>query len=285
MKAVYNLLTISSILASVNCLALHANDFDGDGKVDPFSIIKNIDDAQLSINSSKIATSKNFKIPIRGDCGQINIFPQINGAGFFVDQSCPGRQGQISRESYLWSEDLKTWIFDKIIQGESIDPASGNLPVLIIDHAECCTPIDQRNSLKTQSKETASLEINRKLTKTASIFSDKALLAEALKEWDEYSASDLGKLITQKNLANANDLAYYLQQNKKPLEASIILSSITQNFPERTVAYLNLGDALWDLNSPGFQEASRKYYKIYSEKMKSSGKQNNIPKRVEERTQ
>ncbi|MBL3658889.1 tetratricopeptide repeat protein [Fulvivirga sediminis] len=79
-----------------------------------------------------------------------------------------------------------------------------------------------------------------------------------------------------------NDIAYYLEQSGAYVEAENILNIIIDKYPERTVAYINLGDAYWGL---GKKEEAREAYYSYIHKMKEAGKESKIPTRVHDRLQ
>jgi len=83
-------------------------------------------------------------------------------------------------------------------------------------------------------------------------------------------------------LIKYNDIAYYLEQSGAYEEAIFILEKIIKEFPNRTVAYINLGDAYWGL---GEKEKAKEAYKTYIKQMKASGKENKIPKHILDRTQ
>jgi hypothetical protein len=85
---------------------------------------------------------------------------------------------------------------------------------------------------------------------------------------------------SKENLTKYNDIAYYLEQSKEYDEAVFLLEKIINVFPDRTVAYLNLGDAYWGL---GNTDKAKKAYKIYFGQMKESRKGPKIPYRVLER--
>ena len=51
--------------------------------------------------------------------------------------------------------------------------------------------------------------------------------------------------LSKENLREYNDIAYYLEQSKAYDEAVFLLEKIIKEFPNRTVAYINLGDAYW----------------------------------------
>lgn len=79
------------------------------------------------------------------------------------------------------------------------------------------------------------------------------------------------------NLTFYNNKAYYLEQSGLYEEAIYILKKIVEEFPYRTVAYINLGDAYWGL---GKKEKARQAYKTYVKQMKANGKEPKIPKQV-----
>lgn len=74
-----------------------------------------------------------------------------------------------------------------------------------------------------------------------------------------------------------NDIGYYLEQSGLYEEAIYILEKIIEAYPERTVAYINLGDAYWGM---GNYIKAKESYKVYIKQMKNKGKENIIPKRV-----
>ncbi|WP_378184178.1 tetratricopeptide repeat protein [Aquimarina sp. SS2-1] len=74
-----------------------------------------------------------------------------------------------------------------------------------------------------------------------------------------------------------NDIAYYLEQAKAYEEAVFLLEKIVEEVPDRTVAYINLGDAYWGLDE---KEKAKEAYKTYVDQMKTKGKEAKIPKRV-----
>ena len=85
---------------------------------------------------------------------------------------------------------------------------------------------------------------------------------------------------TKKNLTPYNNIAYYLQEAGANEEAVFLLKKIIAKFPNRTVAYYNLGDAYWAL---GNKEKARKAYTTYIEQMCDKGLQKKIPKVVMKR--
>ena len=74
-----------------------------------------------------------------------------------------------------------------------------------------------------------------------------------------------------------NDYGFYLWKNGMPTEAVKVLRVVVKRNCDRIPAYLNLADALWDIDE---KSEAYKNYDIYVKKMKISGKENKIPERV-----
>ena len=87
--------------------------------------------------------------------------------------------------------------------------------------------------------------------------------------------------IHDKTVVQINDLAYYYSlYHPKSYTLVEIYRDIIQKFPNRTVAYYNLGDAYWEL---GEKKKAIKAYTTYIEQMCHKGLQKKIPKVVLER--
>ena len=79
---------------------------------------------------------------------------------------------------------------------------------------------------------------------------------------------------TPQTLTSYNNIAYYLQKAGANEEAIYLLEKIIAKFPQRTVAYYNLGDAYWAV---GDKTKAIKAYTIYIEQMCKAGKDKKIP--------
>lgn len=77
-----------------------------------------------------------------------------------------------------------------------------------------------------------------------------------------------------------NDYGYYLQKCGRHKEAIVAFQAVIKALPERTCAYLNLADSLYDSKSP---KSARTNYLTYREQMEKNGKSGNVPARVLER--
>jgi tetratricopeptide (TPR) repeat protein len=88
--------------------------------------------------------------------------------------------------------------------------------------------------------------------------------------------------LSKYNCNQYNDIAYYLQQAGANQESAYLLEKIIEKFPDRTVAYFNLGDACYGL---GDKTKAIKAYQTYIDQMKKKGWEKKIPKWVLERVQ
>jgi tetratricopeptide (TPR) repeat protein len=83
------------------------------------------------------------------------------------------------------------------------------------------------------------------------------------------------------NVNKYNDLGFFLEQGKKYHEAVELLEKVVNAVPNRTVAYINLGDAYFGLkDSVKAKEAYLKYIDL----IKKENKEKKIPQRVLDRS-
>lgn len=83
-----------------------------------------------------------------------------------------------------------------------------------------------------------------------------------------------------KELVKSNDMAYFFEQAKYYKEAIYMLEKILEKYPNRTVAYYNLGDAYWELEE---KEKAIEAYQTYINQMNEQGKSKRIPQAVKDR--
>lgn len=204
-----------------------------------------------------------------------------------LDASYFSRSGTLYQEFYEWNDHNKDFVLQKIINGEQKDYINEIFTIKIdgIEWFECCLSLANRennrkyvlNNEQVRNKTIQLLNLIRKKIKSNKTDELKSLI-------DIYSAYELSKILDEDNVLIINDLAYYLI-NDGNIEASIILlERITEKFPQRVVAKLNLADAYWEA---GFENhlisKSIKFYKEYIDLMTKKGIRNKIPKRVFDR--
>ncbi len=93
----------------------------------------------------------------------------------------------------------------------------------------------------------------------------------------------IGKFpLSLKTLLTYNNIAYYLQKTGANKESIYLLEKILKKYPNRTVAYYNIGDAYWEL---GDKEKAKQAYSTYIKQMKAKGKEKRIPRTLIKRVQ
>jgi tetratricopeptide (TPR) repeat protein len=88
------------------------------------------------------------------------------------------------------------------------------------------------------------------------------------------------KLYFKNDITFTNNIAYFLERSGKYAHAIEFLKDIIKQYPNRTVAYYNLGDAYW---GDGDKIKAKQSYKKYIELMKKAGKEKRIPQKVKDR--
>ena len=98
---------------------------------------------------------------------------------------------------------------------------------------------------------------------------------------EDYKQSNYEKFMDYKEfIVIINDYGFLMEQAGKEENAIYVLNYVLTLSPERTVAHLNLADALY---KSGKSEEAKKYYSSYIELMKKDGNEKEIPARVYER--
>jgi len=105
---------------------------------------------------------------------------------------------------------------------------------------------------------------------------DKVSVQTFIEQFEAVGIEDILP-ITRKNVGKFNDVAFFMERNKHYKSAIKILNKVIKKYPNRTVAYINLGDAYWALDQK--EEAKNAYIK-YVDLMKKNNKQKRIPKQI-----
>lgn len=80
--------------------------------------------------------------------------------------------------------------------------------------------------------------------------------------------------LSVKTLGSLNDIGYYLEQMNVLDAAEVMLKAILKTYPDRMVAYLNLGDVYRKLNQ---KDKAKEMYRVYSRKMGDKKLERQIP--------
>jgi len=86
--------------------------------------------------------------------------------------------------------------------------------------------------------------------------------------------------VSLSNVVHYNNIGYYLDEAGYHEGAIYVLNEVVSAFPNRTVAYINLGDAYWGLEK--YSEA-REAYQTYIRLMRENNREQRIPQRVLDR--
>jgi len=105
-----------------------------------------------------------------------------------------------------------------------------------------------------------------------------------------YSEYSIGKIkamfeaypLSKRNVTQYNNIAYYFEKHKAFEQSTFVLEKILDQYPTRTVAYINLGDAYWGLDKRIKAKAA---YQKYVELMKANEREHKIPQKVLERVE
>ena len=86
--------------------------------------------------------------------------------------------------------------------------------------------------------------------------------------------------ISKSNVSSYNNIAYFLEKKGLSTQSIFLLEKIIKKFPNRTVAYINLGDAYW---GTGQKDEAKEAYKKYVSQMNQKGFSTKIPERISNR--
>ena len=235
-------------------------DANGDGIKDVVSYIKkdlqkypDLDEPLLDITiKTKL---KSYRFNSYYSTNNTNISSCGSGC-ILISQSRGGYSGVDLKDYYIFDKQRDYWFLEKTIEGNIVKKLDKSKRIDYI--------------------------LDPKFTLSEFLLKCKEKNIEVLNSLnEEYINFYLNKyLLSIKNLTTYNDIAYYLQKKEMNKEAIYLLEKILKKYPNRTVAYYNLGDAYWEI---GDKEKAIKAYKTYIEQMKTKGKEKRIPKKIKNR--
>ena len=83
--------------------------------------------------------------------------------------------------------------------------------------------------------------------------------------------------LDKNTVTSYNNNAFYLGKENRYDVAIYILNKVIDKYPNRMVAYINLGDLYWD---NGSKKEAIKIYQDYIQKMNALGKEGKIPEKI-----
>jgi len=187
---------------------------------------------------------------------------------------------------YKYNIMMKDWFLSKAIS-ESMDnmeyrmyydfqyyPGTQAIDGTVIDIKNASTETKNERALRLQQEfssiynEMESLYKSKKLSSSKKTFCDEKEIAEII-----YNVP-----INNKNVENYNNLGFFMGKTTNNLQCGLyILQYIIDKVPERTPAYINIGDIY---NNLGEKEHAKENYKIYVKQMKKEGNGMKIPNRI-----
>ncbi|QDP85775.1 hypothetical protein FNJ88_09540 [Chryseobacterium sp. SNU WT5] len=269
-------------------------DFNNDLITDYMEIINNNSDKIINIflgsSAGKFDLVKNFSIS-NDDFSEVEN-PLQN---FFISKGKPGEiiygasccANFKTTETYYYKFFKNNWFLFKT----SVSNVEGDfIPAISIEINDLSKSIDGKVATnKTEYNiEITKLKRNNlehllnydKKYRTA--YKNKTLKFVNTLGFDELAEMTYFIPITEANVNSYNDIAFYNSFTKDGNNSSIfLLKKIIHQFPDRVVAYLNLGDSYWANEN---KEQAEIVYKKYIEIMKTQNKDlSKIPQRVFER--
>ncbi|AZB08165.1 hypothetical protein EG344_04485 [Chryseobacterium sp. G0162] len=271
-------------------------DFNKDNKVDYLQILdKSPEEKQVKIflqgANNKFSETKSFMVN-NDDFTEVedpvnNLFiSSIKPGEIIVGASCCGNFKTTETHYYKFIKD--NWYLYKT----SISTVDDDfIPNITMDMNNLSNSIDNKtadnndiynkdikeskeNSLSNFSK---SLVLLKSASKTNALNKQNTIDIETIAEWLYFNP------LNENNLNDYNDIAYYNAYTKDGNLSSIfLLKEIIEKYPNRVVAYLNLGDSYWTFDN---KEKAKEAYLKYIDLMKSQKKDTSkIPQRVYDRT-
>lgn len=193
---------------------------------------------------------------------------------------------------YQFNLEFQNWFLIKQIEYNS-NISSGNFtnPIINIEYTNGTNGIDgTKISIEQATKmskddrvQQFQIELNVMHDTLLYIYNSKSFNKIPKEYFDNIRIAELLENIevTSENVEMFNNIAFVLGLSSKGLYNSIlILKNVISVVPSRTVAYLNLADAYWEINEKAL---AKEAYKTYVNLMIKDGKEKKIPAQVYER--
>lgn len=298
---------ISLVAFSTLAIFVQANDcnydFDQDKKCDSYTVAPLNETEGLNLLTISLGSGKNIS-------GVFNTGSAGIASGYIpgdiivpLDFYSP-RTVEQSTYTFRWKNRLQDWVLikesnwsepyrDEIysLSGEPI-PEKAKFPTEFeVKRIKCCVllsdfkeqipvyhALGKDQSIAAINEDIDYLKTMLKLGKKSSLFYKAA---PAHEENRTPIPADLiyeiSTALTVQNVEPLNNYAFYMQQTGSNILATMLLRSIYEKYPQRTVTKINLADSYWEI---GLKEKSCHLYGEYTRDMLSAGKKSLIPSRV-----
>ncbi|WP_141715414.1 hypothetical protein [Burkholderia ubonensis] len=291
MRHLYIVVTGSIVLLVGFCVSAIAGDgestitgyFEGDAVLGEFTYKNSADGKGLVISyySPSINKVLTYNVAKYDECSAMSMYRMRNTRQVVVDGSCSSQGGQIYKYVYEWSGARKNWCLVREITGEREDIYLGAVVSSErVFRVKNCAILGADEPYSYESDTEVARDIAAEIKKFRGSVSSKEMLRRYLDSLPSYSISEMAWYINSDNVRDINDLAFYLSKNGRSYDVLPLLEKIVREFPERTVAKLNLADAYWDGD---FKERGALFYRKYYEDMVSRKLEKKVPNRVLDR--
>ena len=264
------------LICGIFAISLNATelkiDANGDGNIDTVSYypIKGQGEPLLKVNIKTKVKTYSFMYYYSTNTAKI----ESCGPGCLIGiQVQGGNYGLDLKEYFQYDRKRTNWFLTKRVELVPRE-IKKNGSIISIQRDEKDTIYDESLTIDYIISPKYSLQEFVSAVKTMDI----ALKNSLSKEYVSYYLEKFP--LSSKNLTTYNNIAYYLQKASANKEAIYLLEKILKKYPNRTVAYYNLGDAYWAI---GEKEKAKQAYRTYIKQMKAKGKEKKIPKTVLQR--
>ena len=254
--------------------------FEGGTVPGKFQYRDSEDGARLLINyySPSLNKTLTYSVGKFDECSVMAMYGIPNSNQIVVDGSCFSRGGQIYEYIYEWNSRKENWCLIREITGERPDPALGRIaPSERVSRVKGCPVLGMVGPYSYESRVETTKNIAVELKKFRNSSGERKILIEYLNSIRSYDAAELVGYIDPGNVEDVNDLAFYLSEDGRSLDAIPLLEKIVEMFPGRVVAKLNLADAYWDRD---FEKKAATLYGEYYREMSAINLKQQIPSRV-----
>jgi len=266
-------ITISShVLAAPSAISF---DFDGDGIPDRISYLGESGNLVVNYQSSSLGTKKQYSQKKFDECSSMGLYRIPGTSQIAIDGSCLSQGGQIYIHIYEWSKTDSDWCLVREITGEKPDFHTQDfVGSRHVSTVSGCPHIGDDGPYNYAPESTVTKRINQLFARLEIASKSSAEIKQYIQTIPFYEPLEISEHLTKENVESANNLAFYLSQNRRSYDALQLLQAIVRNFPDRVVAKLNLADAFWANDT---LEPAKEMYASYVAQMKSLGKANLIP--------
>ena len=256
-------------------------DFENNGM--PGRIIYRDSGGGIYVEYKSQFLNKTFKYSIDkfDECSSMSIYKIQNTRRIAIDGSCSSNGGQIYRDVYEWNSNYSNWCLVRRVTGERADVVNEKYySSERVARVSGCATIGSTGSYGYESVVDVRKKIQANLSAFRQASRGKDTLRAYLSSMAPYDVSELAEYVDSDNVADFNNIAYFLIENGRSGDAIALLEEIVKEFPDRIVAKLNLADAYWNVD---IVRKARKLYGQYYDGMISKNMGGRIPSRVIER--